>query len=68
MPRLCECGRNIFVIPHRKRAGNQTTSKDHDLCNRCYDSARARAVAKRMGPKPLWAVKSSIMHDIQEYA
>lgn len=56
-----ECGRGLHTTFSRA-SGNKARLRrhgaerpaDHDLCDRCYRSLRARVVAARMTAKPKW--------------
>ena len=39
-PKICECGRRIYVQPRKGRAGKwrlRPTSRGHDLCRTCFN-------------------------------
>jgi len=56
-----ECGGRVFtkVYGRLTRCGIESR-KDHDLCARCFRSQRNRIVAERCGPKPWFAVRSTL--------
>lgn len=45
-----ECDKQVHVIGRGHLA-------HHDLCDRCWRTLRQKAVAARLGPKPVWAVR-----------
>jgi hypothetical protein len=54
MKQVCsECDRRVHVL-------KKGYLPDHDLCDRCWRTLRARVVALRLQPKPNWAVRDSL--------
>ena len=51
----------VFVQSEKSRwFGSSKGVSSHTLCRRCYRSFLNRVVAARMGPKPFWAVRSTL--------
>lgn len=57
-----ECGRKIHLLfshaggrKARLRRHGAERPADHDLCDKCYRTLKARVVAARLRPMPNWA-------------
>ena len=38
--RYCECGRKILVYKSKGRSGVKQAKRDHELCQKCWESER----------------------------
>lgn len=62
MRRYCECcERPIHLVVNTRPLHHGIAQpKDHWLCARCRRQLRDRLVAERIGPKPWFAVRSTL--------
>ena len=62
MKRHCsQCLGAVFIFVRGRRRGDGVEHCDnHDLCSRCFRSLNDHVAAEKMGPKPWWAVRSTL--------
>ncbi|MBA5865411.1 MAG: hypothetical protein GDA67_01810 [Nitrospira sp. CR1.3] len=73
--RYCgNCDKHVYLLFSAKQGHSARLLRygceapdDHDLCDRCYRSLTAKLNARRMGPKPNWAIRATLklMHEAE---